>query len=56
MSILLEACVGCYEEAKRAEMRGADRIEGEIYEKKNPLFNIRINADNFTGSTCRCCI
>lgn len=27
MSILLEACVGCYEEAKRAEMRGADRIE-----------------------------
>lgn len=27
MSILLEACVGCYEEAKRAEMLGADRIE-----------------------------
>lgn len=27
MSILLEACVGCYEEAKRAEMQGADRIE-----------------------------
>ncbi|MEN8076447.1 copper homeostasis protein CutC [Clostridioides difficile] len=27
MSILLEACVGCYEEAKRAELQGADRIE-----------------------------
>ena len=27
MSILLEACVGCYEEAKRAEAQGADRIE-----------------------------
>lgn len=27
MSILLEVCVGCYEEAKRAEIQGADRIE-----------------------------
>ena len=27
MSMLLEACVGCYEEAKRAEVQGADRIE-----------------------------
>lgn len=27
MSILLEACVGCYEEAKRAQELGADRIE-----------------------------
>ena len=27
MSILLEACVGCYEEARRAEVQGADRIE-----------------------------
>lgn len=27
MSMLLEACVGCYEEAKRAEEQGADRIE-----------------------------
>ncbi|WP_196000790.1 copper homeostasis protein CutC [Clostridium sp. 1001271B_151109_B4] len=27
MSILLEACVGCYEEAKKAEIQGADRVE-----------------------------
>ena len=27
MSILLEACVGCYKEAKKAELQGADRIE-----------------------------
>ena len=25
--ILLEACVGCYKEAKKAELQGADRIE-----------------------------
>lgn len=27
MGILLEACVGCYKEAKKAELQGADRIE-----------------------------
>ena len=27
MGILLEACVGCYKEAKKAELKGADRIE-----------------------------
>ena len=27
MSILLEACVGCYKEAKKAELQGEDRIE-----------------------------
>lgn len=26
MGILLEACVGCYKEAKKAELQGADRI------------------------------
>ena len=27
MGMLLEACVGCYKEAKKAELQGADRIE-----------------------------
>lgn len=27
MSIILEACVGCYEEAKKAEQNGANRVE-----------------------------
>ena len=27
MGMLLEACVGSYEEAKKAEEKGADRIE-----------------------------
>lgn len=27
MGILLEACVGCYKEAKKPELQGADRIE-----------------------------
>lgn len=27
MGILLEACVGCYKEAKKAELQGAERIE-----------------------------